>query len=281
MPLSQPSFPPQIPFNDGHAVPQIGLGVWRTPQDATAGAVEAALAAGYRHVDTASAYENEAGVGQGIRASGVPRAEVFVTTKLWNPDQGYDSTLRAFDASMSRLEIDYLDLYLIHWPSPGRNKFAETWRAFIQLQRDGRVRSIGVSNFQPAHLNRLIEETGVTPAVNQIELHPQFQQTALKAFHAQRGIVTEAWSPLGQGTLLQNPVIEALARKHARTPAQVIVRWHVQSGHVVIPKSVNPVRIAENFDVSGFTLDAQDLQAIAALDKADGRIGPDPLTATF
>lgn len=272
---------PALPLHDGNRIPQLGLGVWRTPADATAAAVAAALAAGYRHVDTAAAYGNERGVGDGLRASGLPRADVFVTTKLWNPEQGFDSTLRAFDASMAQLGLDRLDLYLIHWPSPARNRYVETWRAFIRLQEEGRVRSIGVSNFQQDHLQRILDATGVVPVLNQIELHPRFQQRTLKRFQEALGIRTQAWSPLGKGELLAHPRIAALARKHGRSPAQVIVRWHIQSGHIAIPKSVDPQRIAQNGAVFDFALDAEDLAGIAALDSDDGRMGPHPDTAEF
>jgi len=272
---------PTISFNDGRAIPQVGLGVWKTPDDGAGDAVAAALDAGYRHVDTAAAYKNERGVGEGLRRAGVPREEVFVTTKLWNEEQGFDRTLRAFDASLEQLGLDHVDLYLIHWPSPARDLYVDTWRAFVRLKEEGRARSIGVSNFTAEHLDRLADETGVTPAINQIELHPRFQQRALREAHAARGIVTQSWSPLGQGQLLQDPVIAGIARKHGRTPAQVVIRWHVDSGLVVIPKSVTPSRIAENFDVFGFALDADDLAAIMKLDTGDGRIGPDPMTATF
>jgi len=272
---------PTISFNDGRASPQVGLGVWKTPDDGAGDAVAAALDVGYRHVDTAAAYKNERGVGEGLRRAGVPREEVFVTTKLWNEEQGFDRTLRAFDASLEQLGLDHVDLYLIHWPSPARDLYVDTWRAFIRLKEEGRVRSIGVSNFTAEHLDRLADETGVTPAINQIELHPRFQQRALREAHAERGIVTQSWSPLGQGQLLQDPAIAGIAAKHGRTPAQVVIRWHVDNGLVVIPKSVTPSRIAENFDVFGFALDADDLAAITKLDTGDGRIGPDPMTATF
>ena len=272
---------PTISFNDGRAIPQVGLGVWKTPDDGAGDAVAAALDVGYRHVDTAAAYKNERGVGEGLRRAGVPREEVFVTTKLWNEEQGFDRTLRAFDASLEQLGLDHVDLYLIHWPSPTRDLYVDTWRAFIRLKEEGRVRSIGVSNFTAEHLDRLADETGVTPAINQIELHPRFQQRALREAHAERGIVTQSWSPLGQGQLLQDPAIAGIAAKHGRTPAQVVIRWHVDNGLVVIPKSVTPSRIAENFDVFGFALDADDLAAITKLDTGDGRIGPDPMTATF
>lgn len=272
---------PTLSLHDGRSIPQLGLGVWQTPADTTAQAVKAALAAGYRHVDTAAIYGNEAGVGEGLRASGVPREDVFITTKLWNAEQGFDTTLRAFDASMKLLGLQQLDLYLIHWPCPARSLYVDTWRAFVRLQSEGRVRSIGVSNFEPEHLDRLVQETGVKPVLNQVELHPRFQQHALRDYHAAHGIATQAWSPLGQGQLLSDPAITALATKHGKTPAQIIVRWHIERGHVVIPKSVHPGRIAENADVFDFALDADDMAAIARLDQPQGRIGPNPLTAAF
>ena len=267
---------PLIKLNDGNAIPAVGLGVFQTPPQETVRAVATALDAGYRHVDTASIYGNEAEVGQAVAESGIDRDEVFITTKLWNADQGYESTLAAFDASLERLGIDRLDLYLIHWPTPAKDAYVDTWKALLQLRADGRIRAAGVCNFQPAHLQRLIDETGEAPAINQVELHPRLQQEELRRFHAQHGIVTEAWSPLAQGgDLLQDDTITGIARKHARTPAQVVLRWHLQVGNVVIPKSVTPSRISENFDVFGFDLDAEDLAAIAGLDRA-GRIGPDP-----
>lgn len=272
---------PKISFHDGNSIPQVGLGVWQTPNDTAAPAVRAALAAGYRHVDTAAVYENEEGVGEGLVSSGVARSDIFLTTKLWNDRQGFDSTLKAFDESLKRLKADYVDLYLIHWPSPHRKAYVETWKAFIRLKEEGRAKSIGVSNFEPDHIDRLISETGVTPVINQIELHPNFQQKAARAAHEKLGIATQSWSPLGQGTLLSDPAIGVIAAKHGRTPAQVIIRWHIQSDLVVIPKSVTPSRIEENFKVFDFTLDHEDMAAIAVLDKASGRIGPDPMTAAF
>ena len=267
-----------IVLNDGHAMPRLGLGVWQTPPETTADAVAAALAAGDRHVDTAAAYRNEAGVGEGLRRSGLAREQVFVTTKLWNDFQGFDSTLRAFEGSLQRLGFDYLDLFLIHWPAPRQNRYLESWRAMIRLRDERRVRSIGVSNFPVQHLDRLIDETGVTPAVNQIELHPTFSQETLRLQDYERGIVTESWSPLGRGALLTNPTLVEIGRKHGKTAAQVIIRWHLTLDLVVIPKSATPSRIVENFDVWDFELDSEDLAAIAALDSPTGRMGPDPGT---
>jgi len=266
---------PTITLNDGTTIPQLGFGVFQVPADDVAGVVTKALETGYRSIDTAAAYRNEEGVGQALRDSGIAREDLYVTTKLWNSDQGYDSAMRAFDASMGKLGLDYLDLYLIHWPAPGTDKYAETWRAFEKLRADGRVRSIGVSNFQPAHLHRLFEESGTVPAVNQIELHPRLQQADLRAMHAEHGIATEAWSPLGQGELIRDKSIGELAAKYGRTPAQVILRWHVQLGNVVIPKSVTPARIEENFQVFDFELADDDMAAIGDLD-AGQRFGPNP-----
>jgi 2,5-diketo-D-gluconate reductase A len=269
---------PEIKLNDGRSIPRLGLGVWQTPPEQTAQAVRAALDVGYRLVDTAAAYGNEAGVGDGVRSAGVTREEVFVTTKLWNDDHGYDSTLRAFDASLRRLRFDYVDLYLIHWPAPRQNHYVDSWKAMVRLRDEGRAKSIGVSNFGAPHLERLIGETGVTPALNQIELHPDFQQKALRAADDERAIVTESWSPLGRGAVLQNRAIVEIARKHGKTAAQAVIRWHLEQGLVVIPKSVTPSRIAENFDVWDFDLDAADMAAIDQLDDPRARRGPDPAT---
>lgn len=266
---------PALVLNDGVVIPQLGLGVWQVPDDQAAQAVAAALQAGYRSIDTASAYQNEAGVGEGIRASGLPREDVFVTTKVWNSDQGYDNTIAACRRSLERLRLDYVDLYLIHWPTPDRDLYVETWRAFIDLQAEGLVRSIGVSNFTSAHLTRLIEETGVTPSVNQVELHPQLQQADLRAFHARKGIATEAWSPLAQGRLMAEPSLVEIATRLGVSVAQVILRWHIQIGNIVIPKSVTPARIVENIAVFDFSLTDDDLAAIAALDVGT-RLGPHP-----
>lgn len=272
---------PAITFNDGETIPQLGLGVWQAPDDVTDSAVAAALAAGYRHIDTAAIYGNERGVGRGIAQSGVPRAEVFVTTKLWNSDQGFDSALRALDKSLDRLGTEYVDLYLIHWPSPQRNAYVDSWKALIRLREEGRARSIGVSNFQPEHLQRIVDETGAAPALNQIEVHPRFQQKDVRAANEKHGVRTESWSPLGSGRLLGDVAIGRIAARHGRTPAQVIIRWHLQEGLIVIPKSVTPARIAENFKVFDFALDAEDMTALAAVDSKNGRTGPNPLTASF
>lgn len=272
---------PHLTFNDGLSIPQIGLGVWQTPNDVAVQAVETALKTGYRHVDTAAVYQNEAGVGEGLRASGVARGEIFLTTKVWNDDQGYDQTLRAMDASLDRLGTDYVDLYLIHWPSAYRGKFVDTWKALIRLREEGKAKSIGVSNFEGDYLEEIIAATGVTPALNQIQLHPRFQQRGMRAKHEKLGILTESWSPLGQGKLLDNAVVADIAARHGKSPAQVIIRWHLDMGFIVIPKSVTPSRIVENFQVFDFTLSEEDKAALAGLDAADGRIGSDPLTAQF
>ena len=269
---------PTVVLNDGVTMPQFGLGVFQTPPETTAQVVRMAVDEGYRAVDTASMYRNEEGVGKAL----LGRTDVFVTTKLGNSDyHGFDQTLRAFDDSMRRLRRDTLDLYLIHWPRPRVNRYVESWKAFVRLQREGRVRSIGVSNFNRDHLERIMSETGVTPAVNQIELHPRFQQKALRMFHDQRGIKTESWSPLGRGALLSEAVIVNIAAKHRKTPAQVVIRWHLDSGLIVIPKSVRAERLRENIGGLDFRLDEDDMQRVEALDSPSGRIGPDPATATF
>ena len=276
--VSQRAAIPDVMLNNGVLMPQLGFGVFLVPDDSVTDAVVTALECGYRSIDTASAYQNEAGVGTALRAAGVPRDELFITTKLWNEDHGYDQTLRAFEASMERLGLSYLDLYLIHWPVPARGLFLESWGALNELLDEGSVRAIGVSNFEPGHLTAVIEATGTTPAVNQIELHPYFPQQRLREVNGSLNIVTEAWSPLAPQTdLLSHPVIADLARRHDRTPAQIVLRWHIQLGNVVIPKSVTPSRIAENIDIFSFSLDDADLAAIARLDQGM-RTGPDPET---
>lgn len=272
---------PHVTFHDGRSIPQIGLGVWQTPNDVAVTAVETALKAGYRHIDTAAVYQNEEGVGEGIRGSGVSRSDIFLTTKVWNDDQGFDETLRAMDASLKRLGTDYVDLYLIHWPSAYRGKFVDTWKALIRLREEGRARSIGVSNFEGRYIDDLEAATGVLPVINQVQLHPRFQQRALRAAYEPKQIITESWSPLGQGRMLEDETIAKIAQRHGKSPAQVIIRWHVEEGLVVIPKSVTPSRIIENFDVFDFTLSDEDKAAINSLDSASGRIGSDPLTARF
>jgi len=266
---------PVIEMNDGHRIPQLGLGVWQDNDEEASAAVQVALAAGYRLVDTASAYQNEAGVGAGVRAAGIDRADVFVTTKIWNADQGYQAAKDALRASLDRLKMDYVDLLLIHWPAPWRELYVDTWRALIELRQQGLARSIGVSNFRPKELQRLYAETHQLPAVNQIELHPWLQQGELRTANAALGVRTQAWSPLGQGKALQDPQIADLAAKYGREPAQIILRWHVQNGVLVIPKSSNPERIRANAQVFDFTLDEDDMAALAELDRGE-RIGPDP-----
>jgi 2,5-diketo-D-gluconate reductase A len=271
---------PLVTLNDGNLIPSVGFGVFKIPPADTEQAVAAALRAGYRHIDTAAMYGNERETGRAIADSGIPRDQIYVVTKLWNADQGYDSTLAAFDASMERLGLDYLDLYLIHWPLPQANKFVDTFKAFAHLRDQGRIRSIGVSNFEPEHLKVLIDATGIVPAVNQIELHPRMPQTELRQVHAQLGIATEAWGPLGQGSLLTHPTVTAVAEGRGRTPAQVLIRWHLQLGNIVIPKSVNPTRIASNFEVFDFELSPSEMASISSLD--DGtRLGPNPRTFNF
>jgi 2,5-diketo-D-gluconate reductase A len=268
---------PTLTLRDGRTMPQLGFGVWQVPPDEVVAPVATALAAGYRLLDTAAAYRNEKGVGRAIAESGVPREDLFVTTKLWNPDHGYDKTHSAFEDSLGRLGLDWLDLYLIHWPVPSAGLYVEAWKAMIDLVESGRVRSIGVSNFNPAHVQRLIDETGVVPVVNQVELHPGFAQPEVRAFDAAHDIVTEAWSPLGQGRgLLADPVLGAVAEAHGRTPAQVALRWNLQLGNVVIPKSVTPDRIRANLEIFDFELDEGEVERLAAL--PGRRLGPDPDT---
>jgi diketogulonate reductase-like aldo/keto reductase len=258
-------------------LPQLGYGVFQTPPDITADVTLQAFEVGYRHIDTAAAYRNEAGVGQAFRASGLAREDVWITTKCFNDDHGFEQAKAACRASLDRLELDYIDLYLIHWPVPAHDRYVETWKAFIELQQDGLVRSIGVSNFNEDHLRRVISETGVTPSVNQIELHPYFQQAGLRRAHAELGITTEAWAPLAQGGVLDDPVLNEIGDAHGKTAGQVAIRWHLEIGNVVFPKTVTPERIAENFDVFDFHLSEDELARIEALDRGE-RIGPDPAT---
>jgi len=270
--MMTPMHAPTLTMNDGRDIPQLGLGVYKVPDAEAARVVEVALDAGYRHVDTASLYNNERGVGNGVRASGVPRDEVFVTTKVWDDDHGFDKTRRAFDTSLELLGFDYVDLYLIHWPVPSKDLFVETWRALEAIKADGRALSIGVSNFEPHHIDRLLADTeratgtGTVPAINQVELHPWLPQREVRDYNASHGILTEAWSPLARGRLIGDAVLDSIAAKHERSAAQVVIRWHLQLGNLVIPKSVTASRIVENFDVFDFTLDATDLAAIAGLE---------------
>ncbi len=268
---------PVVRLNNGVDIPQLGFGVWQVPDDEVGEAIAVALEAGYRSIDTAAIYGNEAGVGRAIAAAAVPRDELFVTTKVWNSDQGYESTLLAFDESLGRLGLDYVDLYLIHWPVPSRDAYVDTWRALEKIAADGWARAIGVSNFQAPHLERLISECSVVPAINQIELHPRFPQQQMREFHARHGIATEAWSPLAQGGLLNDPVVAAMADRMGKTSAQVILRWHIQLGNVVIPKSVTPDRIRQNLDVFDFELSSDDLEQLARLETGV-KVGPDPDT---
>ncbi|HXM03119.1 MAG TPA: aldo/keto reductase [Chthoniobacterales bacterium] len=270
---------PSLNLNDGTVIPQLGLGVWQVPDEQAARVVSHAISTGYRLIDTAAIYDNELGTGSGIAKAAVPRAELFITTKLWNSQ--HRNAARAFPESLRRLKLDYLDLYLIHWPKPRQNAYVEAWKTLVELKAAGQVKSIGVSNFTIAHLQRILDETGIVPSVNQIELHPRFQQNELAEFHAKLGITTESWSPLGQGTLFDDQELKSLASKHGKTVAQVIIRWHLDRGFIVIPKSVTPSRIDENFDVLDFELEKEDMAKIAALDRPDGRIGPDPDTANF
>jgi 2,5-diketo-D-gluconate reductase A len=268
--------PATLSFHDGRTAPQLGLGLWQVDNDVAPSVVKTALDIGYRSIDTAAIYGNEDGVGKGLAQSGLPRQDIFVTTKLWNDRHGHDTSRAAFMESLEKLGLDYVDLYLIHWPVPKNDRYVQAWETLIQLRDEGLTRSIGVCNFNISHLQRLLDQTGVLPVVNQIELHPRFQQAELRSFHEEHDIITEAWSPLGQGMLWDNPVLGKLARKHGRSVAQIMVRWHVQLGNMVIPKSVTPSRLVENFSVFDFSLSDEDMQAIAGLDTPDGRTGPDP-----
>jgi 2,5-diketo-D-gluconate reductase A len=273
--MTQATSIPTVTLHDGVEIPQLGFGVFQVPPEDTQEVVEEALEVGYRHIDTAAAYRNERGVGAAIASSGVPRDEIFVTTKLWNSQQGYESTLGAFEKSIQRLDLDHVDLFLIHWPVPTEGRALDTWRAFERIHDEGRSRTIGVSNFRIEDLEMLEREAETQPTVNQVELHPHFPQAELRAWHREHRIATESWSPLAQGDLLVNETIASVAARHDRTPAQVILRWHLQLGSVVIPKSVTPKRIQENFELFDFELSDEDMTEIAALDVGQ-RIGPDP-----
>jgi 2,5-diketo-D-gluconate reductase A len=271
----RPPLAPLVPLADGHGIPQVGYGMYKVPAaDATRLAL-AAIDAGYRHLDTAALYGNEAEAGAAVRAAPVAREELFVTSKVWNDDHGYDETLRAFDAAMDRFGLERLDLFLIHWPMPSRDRYVDTWRALVRLRDEGRVSSIGVSNFHVHHLERIIAETGVTPVVNQVELHPWLPQAELRAAHERMGIRTEAWSPLARGRVLATPLLDSIAAKHRRSPAQVVLAWHVHLGDIVIPKASSAERIRENLDVFDLRLDADDLAALATLESGE-RTGRDP-----
>ena len=275
---------PSITLNDGNAIPQLGFGVYQIPPQETAGAVERALEIGYRHIDTAEMYGNEAEVGEAVRASGLDRGDVFVTSKLSNAFHEPDDARRAFDETLSELGFDYVDLFLIHWPLPTRydGDYVSTWKTLKEFKQDGRARSIGVSNFQIEHLERLASETGTVPAVNQIEVHPYLTNEAVRAYGREHGIVTEAWSPIAQGGVLEDPTITQIAEKAGKTPAQVVLRWHVQRGDIVFPKSVTPSRMEENFGLFDFELDAYDMEEITGLDRGeDGRTGPHPDTFAY
>ena len=266
---------PNITLNNGVEMPQVGFGVFQVPNEETTAAVAEALKAGYRSIDTAAIYGNEEGVGKALAESGIAREELFITSKLWIADLGYEETLQAFDESLQRLGLDYLDLYLIHWPAPAKELYVDSWKALEKLYADKKIRAIGVSNFQPAHLEKLIEASSIVPVINQVELHPALQNREIIAANTKHGIVTEAWSPLAQGAMLTDETILAIAEAHKVTAAQVILRWHLQEGRVIIPKSVTPSRIAANLDVFGFELTSDELASIDALDR-DGRTGPHP-----
>ena len=273
---------PSLELAGGHSIPQLGYGVFKVENDVAADVTLTALEAGYRHLDTAKVYGNEEGVGRAIRTSGVPREELFVTTKLWNDAQAFDDAIAACEASLERLGLDYVDLYLVHWAVPSQGQYVEAWKALIELQQRGLVRAIGVSNYPAEQLQEIIETTGVAPAIHQIELHPYFQQRELREIHAQHGILTEAWGPLGQGKsdLLENPVVTGIAEAHGASPAQVVLAWHLAHGIVTIPKSVTPSRIVENLAAAELELTADEVAAIDDLDRPDGRGGADPATKT-
>jgi 2,5-diketo-D-gluconate reductase A len=269
---------PFLAMNDGNRIPRMGFGTWPLSDVEVTATVEQAIACGYRLIDTASAYGNEAGVGRAIRSSGLPRQDLFVTTKLRGRDHGYDAALRGFDASVKQLGLDYVDLYLIHWPLPRKNLYVESWRALIRLREEGRIRSIGVSNFEPGHIDRLVDETGVVPAIDQVELHPEFSQNPLREYATAKSIVVEAWSPLGRGgDVLHNPVVASLGETYGKTSAQIVLRWHIENGTVAIPKTSKVARMRENIDIMDFSLTSSEVHALTALDRGR-RIGGDPET---
>ncbi|WP_394159843.1 aldo/keto reductase [Galactobacter valiniphilus] len=274
---------PELTFNDGNTIPQLGYGVWQVKDDVAEDVVQQALAAGYRHIDTAAIYGNEAGVGRALAATDVARDDIFVTTKVWNSEQGYEKTLAAFEVSMEKLGLETLDCYLIHWLQPKRGTYVDTWKALVELQKQGRVKTIGVCNFTAETLDELIEATGVTPAMLQIETHPYFPQNELRAYCADKGILHESWSPLGNGSgLLEEPVLAEIGARIGATPAQVVLAWHRQRGSVVIPKSITPSRIVENYESLAVTLSDADLALVDGLDKGtEGRIASDPAEADF
>ncbi len=272
---------PRILLNDGHTIPQLGYGVFKVDPADTERAVSEALEIGYRHIDTAAIYGNEAGVGAAIAKSGIPRDELFITTKLWNDRHDGDEPDAAIAESLEKLGLDHVDLYLVHWPTPAKDNYVHAWEKVVAIRDRGLARSAGVSNFLVPHLERIVAETGVTPAVDQIELHPRFQQRDKRDFHRKHDIHIESWSPLGSGRLLTDPTLEKIAQKHCKSVAQVIIRWHLKEGLIVIPKSIHRERIAGNFNVFDFDLDAGDMQTIRDMDTADGRTGPDPATAAF
>lgn len=269
---------PDIRLNDLSVIPQIGLGVWQVPDDVAEHACTTAFEVGYRHIDTAALYGNEEGVGRAIAASGLARDEVYITTKVWNTDHGRERTYAAMDASLDRLGLDYVDLYLIHWPTPARDLYVQTWEAVLELQQRGLTRSVGVSNFHAPHLRRIIDETGATPVINQIELHPWLPQREIRSLDAELGVITEAWSPLASGGLIDDPRLVAIGAKYGKSTAQVMIRWHLQIGNVVLPKSITPSRIRENIEVFDFALDADDIRVIEAMEDGTKRTGPDPDT---
>lgn len=270
-----------ITLNDKMKMPTIGFGTWKISNVEAPQIVGEALNSGYRMIDTATVYENEEGVGIAIKESALTRAEIFLSTKIWSSCHGYDSSLRAMDVSLKKLQTDYIDLYLIHWPNPTLDKYIPTWKALARLHKEGLAKSIGVCNFHIPHLQRLLDETGIVPAVNQIELHPYFQQNELREFHIKHGIVTESWSPLARGEIFSDPIIVMLAQKYKKTAAQIILRWHFENGLIAIPKSVKTNRILENLDIFDFHLNGEDLTLMTTVDKKNGRTGPNPETAGF